>query len=455
MKLKVSAFETKSFKRWTFFETLLLYPNNSKSFFFVLIIFVLLYNLNENQMKPICYFFLCFLFCISAGAKNRKAVYIIIDGVPADQIERLHTPAVFDIASKGAYARAYTGGEIGSYSQTPTISAVGYTNLLTSTWVNKHNVPGNSDLKPNYNYWTLFRIAKEQPKDYKTAIYSSWTDNRTVLLGEGKPETNYLKIDYVRDGYELDTVNFPNKEKDLRIFDIDEVVSKEAAKGIRIDAPDLSWVYLWYTDDAGHIEGNGAFFDDYVQKADAQVQRIWDAVKYREANFDEEWMIVVTTDHGREESGHGHGGQSCRERTTWISTNVPVNTHFKSNLLSITDIAPSISRFLGFEIPQPVLWEQDGIPFVGQCDICNLKTLPYDNEVWLTWDSYSKDVPVTIYAACSNNYKEGKKDAWIKLATVSSGEGKYQVDLSSLPVSKFYKFVVAAPGNHLNRWLVK
>lgn len=30
-----------------FFETLLLYPNNSKSFFFVLIIFVLLYNLNK------------------------------------------------------------------------------------------------------------------------------------------------------------------------------------------------------------------------------------------------------------------------------------------------------------------------------------------------------------------------------------------------------------------------
>lgn len=47
MKLKVSAFETKSFKRWTFFETLLLYPNNCKSFFFVLIIFVLLYNLNK------------------------------------------------------------------------------------------------------------------------------------------------------------------------------------------------------------------------------------------------------------------------------------------------------------------------------------------------------------------------------------------------------------------------
>ena len=93
--------------------------------------------------------------------KTKKAVFIIVDGIPADMIERLNTPAIDEIASKGAYARAYTGGEIGSYSQTPTISAIGYTNLLTATWMNKHNVDGNSNLKPNYNYWTIFRIAKK------------------------------------------------------------------------------------------------------------------------------------------------------------------------------------------------------------------------------------------------------------------------------------------------------
>ena len=337
------------------------------------------------------------LCCTGLFAKTKKAVYIIIDGVPADQIERLHTPAIFDIASRGAYGRAYTGGEIGGYSQTATISAIGYTNLLTSTWFNKHNVGGNSDLKPNYNYWTIFRIAKEQPKEYKTAIYSSWTDNRTVLIGEGKKETNNLKIDYVKDGYDLDTVRFPKKEKDLHIFDIDEQISKDAAEGIRKEAPDLSWVYLWYTDDAGHIAGNGAFFDEYVRKADNQVARIWEAVKYREANFDEEWMVVVTTDHGRGENGHGHGGQSWRERTTWISTNIPVNSHFTKGSLAITDIAPSICRYMGFEIPQAVLWEQDGMPFIGQTDIYDLQTLPYDNTVELSHISGFSVIPSSLW----------------------------------------------------------
>lgn len=395
------------------------------------------------------------LSTITGFSKTRKAVFIIIDGVPADMIERLNTPTINRIASQGAYARAYTGGEVGGYSQTPTISAIGYTNLLTATWLNKHNVGGNSNLKPNYNYWTIFRIAKEQKREYKTAIYSSWTDNRTVLLGEGKKETGHLKIDYVCDGFDLDTLRFPQKDKELHIFDIDEHVSKQAAQGIRNDAPNLSWVYLWYTDDAGHIEGNGSFFDEYTQKADLQIERIWQAVQYREKYFDEEWMVVVTTDHGRTESGYGHGGQSERERTTWIATNQQVNEHFRKGVLSITDITPSICRFMDFEVPRDVLWEQDGIPFIGPIDISQMKTLPHDNDIILSWKCLNAKAQVNIYIATDNQYKNGGKDNWIKIATVPAKQEQYNIKHQQIPPSKFYKIVIQTENNHLNRWIYK
>ena len=384
------------------------------------------------------------LSTITGFSKTRKAVFIIIDGVPADMIERLNTPTINRIASQGAYARAYTGGEVGGYSQTPTISAIGYTNLLTATWLNKHNVGGNSNLKPNYNYWTIFRIAKEQKREYKTAIYSSWTDNRTVLLGEGKKETGHLKIDYVCDGFDLDTLRFPQKDKELHIFDIDEHVSKQAAQGIRNDAPDLSWVYLWYTDDAGHIEGNGSFFDEYTQKADLQIERIWQAVQYREKYFDEEWMVVVTTDHGRTESGYGHGGQSERERTTWIATNQQVNEHFRKGVLSITDITPSICRFMDFEVP-----------FIGPIDISQMKTLPHDNDIILSWKCLNAKAQVNIYIATDNQYKNGGKDNWIKIATVPAKQEQYNIKHQQIPPSKFYKIVIQTENNHLNRWIYK
>lgn len=398
---------------------------------------------------------LCLLLAGAASAQTRKAVFIIVDGVPADMIERLHTPAIDEIAARGAYARAYTGGEVGGYSQTPTISAIGYTNLLTATWMNKHNVDGNSDLKPNYNYWTIFRIAKEQPKEFRTALYSSWTDNRTVLLGEGKPETGHLKIDFVCDGYELDTVRFPKREKELQIFDIDEHVAREAARGIANDAPDLSWVYLWYTDDAGHFEGNGAFFDEYTLKADRQIGEIWEAVRYREEHFGEEWMVVVTTDHGRTEDGHGHGGQSARERTTWVATNRPVNSHFHSPGLAITDIAPSICRFMGFDVPRDVLWEQDGMPFIGQVDIACMGSMPYDDDIILTWECLNPGAEVTVWGAADNLFRTGGKDRWIELGRVPASDESFRVEGARMPDTGFFKFVLSTPSNHLNRWVRK
>ena len=395
------------------------------------------------------------LACAASHAATRKVIYVVMDGIPADYIERVHPATVFDVARHGGYARASTGGEIGGYSQTPTISAVGYMNILTGTWLNKHNVPGNSNLDPNYNYWSLFRIAKQQPQNFTTALFSSWTDNRTVLIGAGKPETDSLSIDIVRDGYELEGSALRRADGSPDVFAIDSVVCREAAECIRTAAPDLSWVYLWYTDDAGHIEGNGRFFDDYTLKADQQIAQIWEAVKYREERFDEEWLVIITTDHGRTENGHDHGGQSERERTTWIATNQEVNRHFHDGQLAITDITPSICRFMGFQVPQAILWEQDGMPFIGPIDITDLKSAPYDDDVILSWRCLNQSAKATIYMATDNLYKTGGEDQWIPLATVPASDGEYHVKSDQLPQSKFYKFVVRTDNNHLNRWVIK
>lgn len=407
-----------------------------------------------------CFYILCILL-LAAGcaqqqskdeSKVRKAVYVIIDGVTAEMIERLQPPAIEEIASEGTFGKCFTGGTVGRYDQTPTISAIGYTNILTATWANKHNVWGNDNLSPNYNYWTIFRIAKEQDREVTTGLFSSWQDNRTVLLGEGKPETGNLEIDYVCDGYDLDHEAFPDKEHDLRIFDIDEHVSKMAAECIRENAPDLSWVYLWYTDDAGHIFGAGETLDDFILLADRQVARIWEAVKYREANFNEEWMVVITTDHGREYNGFHHGEQSYSERSCWISTNVKANERLTGGSGAIIDINPSICRFMGFEVPQDVLWEQDGVSFYGDVDIMNMEVEPYGSSVILTWECLNPSAVVNVWAASANEFNKGGKDEWVKVGEISAGDSRFVVDITNLPKSDFYKFVLETPHGTLNRW---
>lgn len=221
--------------------------------------------------------------------------------------------------------------------------------------------------------------------------------------------------------------------------------------------PDVSWVYLWYTDSGFHLYGDGSYMDEYVRKTDELLAGIWEAVQYRERHFDEEWMVIITTDHGRTESGYGHGGQHARERSVWISTNYPeLNEHFGSEGLSLVDILPSICRFMDFEVPQDVAFEQDGIPFVGRVDIMGLKTHPYDNSVTLSWKCFPGcKSEAVIYMARTNDYKQGSKDNWLKIGTVPASVGKYKVDLKDFPVSEFYKFVVETPNNRLNRWFYK
>lgn len=386
-------------------------------------------------------------------ADERKAVIIIVDGIPKDVIERLHVPVIYDIARTGSFGASYVGGETGMYNETPTISAVGYNTMLTGVWANKHNVFGNSNLSPNYNYWSLFRIAKEQKKPLTTAIFSSWTDNRTVLLGEGKPETGKLKIDYVFDGYDLDEKNYPHKEKDLHVFDYDERVSCEAEKCIKENGPDLNWVYLWYTDDASHMYGNGSYFDEYILKAGQQIERVWNAVQYRQKNFGEDWMIIVTTDHGRSVNGHDHGGQSLRERTTWISTNQKVNKRFKEGKAAMVDINPTVCEFLGMEVPDQVRWERDGIPFIGKTEIHDLEVSTYDREVILRWKADKKNAPVKVYAAPANEYKTSGKENWILIGDLNAGAEDFHYDLDKIGQYNFYKFAVVSKHESLNRWL--
>jgi predicted AlkP superfamily pyrophosphatase or phosphodiesterase len=295
----------------------------------------------------------------------RKAVFILLDGIPADVIERVSTPVLDEIAKAGGYTRAYVGGELGGRTETPTISAPGYMSLLTATWANKHNVRGNSNQSPNYAYWNLFRIVESVDSTMTTALFSTWLDNRTVLVGEGRPGAGAFRLDHTADGFERDTVAFPHDPASRYIQAIDERVATDAAEYIAAKGPDLSWVYLQHTDDVGHANGDGDAFGTAVQQADARVGRIWAAVKQRQA-LGEDWMIVVTTDHGRDaRTGKGHGGQSARERATWIVTNhARLDARFVRGTPAIVDIAPSILEHLGIAVPAAVAKEMDGVSFL-------------------------------------------------------------------------------------------
>jgi len=402
--------------------------------------------------------FLPLLLMISLGSfaqiRVKKALFIIADGIPADVVEKLSTPNLKAIAAKGQYLRAYVGGEKGGYSQTPTISANGYNSLLTSTWVNKHNVWDNDIKAPDYNYWTIFRMVKNADPNKKTAIFSSWTDNRTKLVGEG-PQTGGYKVDYAYDGYELDTVKFPHDRAGNYMHLIDEQVATAAANCVKEKGPDLSWVYLEYTDDMGHAHGDSPEYYRAIEMMDAQVGRIWQAIQYREKNFKEDWVIFITTDHGRsEDNGRNHGGQSARQRNTWMVTSYsPLNNYAQYYTPGIIDITPSIIRFMGVKVPVAQLREADGVSLIGTVSVAQPQVTLVQGNLDVSWKVMDKKGSAKIWVAAANNFKEGRPDEYKLLAEVPVGVGHALVSVKDMP-SGFYKVCIEGEKNTVNRWVV-
>ncbi|MDF9795622.1 hypothetical protein OKW21_000885 [Catalinimonas alkaloidigena] len=406
--------------------------------------------------KIICLFLCVFAVnSLNAQSPEKKALFIIVDGISADVIEKINTPHLDDIASAGGYTHAYVGGEKDAYSETPTISAVGYNSLLTGTWVNKHNVWGNSIKKPNYQYWTLFRFLKEQYPEKETAIFSTWLDNRTKLVGEGLEATGNLQLDYAFDGFEHDTVQFPHGNDRKYIHLIDEHVTDEAASYVKVEGPDLSWVYLEYTDDMGHQFGDSPQMYDAVEVADDQIGRIWNAIQYREENYDEDWLIVITTDHGRDaESGKHHGGQSDRERSTWITTNAKnLNAYFKNGVPGVVSIFPTIARHMNLEIPRAQAMEIDGVPLTGEVSLANPTAKLENEQIELGWEAMEKKGNVKVWLSTTNHFKEGREDEYTLIGEVPLSKEKYSFDAGNKP-SSFYKIVLEGPHNFVNKWVV-
>ena len=385
-----------------------------------------------------------------AQAKTRKVVFVIADGIPADLLEKASKPNLDKIIAAGFYKRAFVGGIKGTYNQTPTVSAPGYNNLITGTWVNKHQVINNDIKDPNYNYWSIFRYLKNQDPQKKTAIFSTWLDNRTKLVGDGLQATGGFKVDLAYDGYELDTLRFPHDKGSIYTHLIDDYVVAKADSCIRASAPDLSWIYLEHTDDMGHRYGDSPQMEQAIGYLDQEMGKIWDAIQYREKNFKEEWLIVITTDHGRDAAtGKNHGGQSERERTTWMVSNLKnTNAYFQANNPAIVDILPTIARFQKLDLPNINQEELDGVSMTGPVAIALPSVEQQADSLIIHWKSFTKKGKLAILLTSTNEFKKGLADSYQSIGSIAIGQERFAFKLE--PSLSFAKIILRTKMNSVN-----
>jgi len=180
------------------------------------------------------------MIAMAAGsfAQGRKVVFVIVDGIAADVIEKQPTPFLDDIAKAGRIhksTRWWRKRRIFANAD----YLCGGIQLTADRYMGQQTQRVDNDIKaPNYNYWTLFRFLKEQFPQKKTAVFSSWEDNRTKLVGENLPAIGAIKLTHHFDGLELDTSHYPHDRNRDFMHRIDEAVVENAVDLIRKEAPD-------------------------------------------------------------------------------------------------------------------------------------------------------------------------------------------------------------------------
>lgn len=398
------------------------------------------------------------LAAAQTSGRAPKVVFIIADGIPADVLEAAPAPHIKQLIASGTYLRAHVGGDLGTYTQTPTISAPGYNDLLTGTWGYKHNVWDNAIKAPNYHYPTIFRLLKEARPASKIAIFSTWLDNRTKLVGEGLPAAGSLHFDYKADGYELDTVAYPHDKGSLYTHAIDDKVVAEAARCLRENGPDLSWVYLEHSDDMGHRHGDSNELRTAVGYLDTQIGQLQQALAYRHQHFAEDWLLVLTTDHGRDAAtGRNHGGQSARERATWlVLSDKNVNAYARRAPVAIVDVLPTIARFMQLPLPPATQRELDGVPLIGPVSLAAPQVVAGPDSLRISWIVLGGQAEkVKVWATTTNHFKTGNPnpDDYMLLGTVPLARQRLALSRVAYP-APFYKIVLEGAHNTLNTWLM-
>lgn len=99
---------------------------------------------------------------------------------------------------------------------------------------------------------------------------------------------------------------------------VDSEIATIAVFAMEKFGPDVSFVYFCDADEAGHAYGVvGPQYVEAISRVDSYLARLHNALSQRVARNNEEWLMILTTDHGHIDEG-GHGGDSPQERASFV-----------------------------------------------------------------------------------------------------------------------------------------
>jgi hypothetical protein len=219
--------------------------------------------------------------------------------------------------------------------------------MLTGAWADKHKVMGNDFEGNAYAAYPDFLTRLEQIEPgLNTFAVVDWPPLGTAASG-GPMISDAVDVKVNINGDEIGYA-----EADRRSV-------AAAVAHLTQEDPDAAFVYLGDIDVVGHETNSLAReYQAAIETADSQVGQLMRALEGRPGYAEEDWLIIVSTDHGRRDDG-GHGGKSTQEQTIFFLVSGPsVRNGELAAAPNIVDVAVTALAHVGIEIDPG--WKLDG-----------------------------------------------------------------------------------------------
>jgi len=256
--------------------------------------------------------------------RTPRAIMIVYDGARADALVNTvdcDESAIFLLQREGGHIyHMHTGGTL--FNQQGVDTAQGFATMLTGRWAggqSGHGVFTNSHTKPADAPPLIFQPLLEQGLVDSAAFVVSWNGHFTRTNAEGVGTANYSNDVALFDelGLNMTWSMNPNDAESVATM----VGMLEAP-----DGPGFSVISLEYMDIAGHRYTFGNHRPEYVQafrNAERAGLDMINAIRSRPTYEQEDWLIMITSDHGGFSFYHGRQFQVARQVFLAVNRNLP------------------------------------------------------------------------------------------------------------------------------------
>lgn len=243
---------------------------------------------------------------------GKKTVLILVDGMRPDSFAACGNPFVNPLLEHSVHT-------LNAQTVMPSVTLPCHMSLFHSVAPDRHGITTNTyvpQVRPVRGICEVLRAAGKN-----CAMFYNWEELKDLSRPDSLCYANYVS------GH---VYTYPEANRRL---------TENAISFLKSDAPDFAFLYLGWTDAAGH--GKGWMSPEYLESVNSSFDNIAAVCNA----VGDDYIVAVTADHG----GHNrsHGTDMPEDMTIPLAFYNPAFASRQLPEASILDIAPTLAAVLG------------------------------------------------------------------------------------------------------------